>query len=47
MISIGAVEVFNAEVVDGEGEGRGLGLVAPESGGVGYRIVAVGLEVSH
>ena len=34
VINVGFVKILNAKIVDGKGEGEGLGGVAPETGGV-------------
>ena len=43
---VGDVGVFNSEVADYEGEGDGLGGVAEEHGGVGFK-ETVGLKVGE
>ena len=44
MVSIGLGEIFDAEVIDSEGEGGRLGRVTPEPRGLRDWVVTVGLE---
>ena len=44
MVSIGLFEIFDAEIINGEGESRRSGRVTPEPRGLRDWVVTVGLE---